>query len=110
MPLFRFPALLWLIIITSGYGWSRRPNQSDFGQPIPTPTLSDTILVSINTTDFDQPITGIGVDSMAHTSTMEVTLTQTTSSLIPSSTATTTSKIPMAADAVFVVTFIASDE
>ncbi|MGQ9875478.1 MAG: hypothetical protein ACUVSL_09450 [Chloroflexus sp.] len=49
---FAFLPFLWLIIVTSGYGWSRRPNQSDFGQPIPTPTLPDTISVAINTTDF----------------------------------------------------------
>jgi hypothetical protein len=41
---------------------------------------------------------------------IEVTLNQTTSSLIPTSTTVTASEIPVAADAIFAVTFTASDE
>lgn len=63
MPLSRLVSLFWLlIIVTSGCNWIRQPNQSDFGQPIPTPTLPDTVSVVIDTTDLGQPITGIGVN------------------------------------------------
>ncbi|WP_287158305.1 hypothetical protein [Chloroflexus sp.] len=63
MPLSRLVSLFWLlIIVTSGCTWIRQSNQSDFGQPIPTPTLPDTMSVVIDTTDLGQPITGIGVN------------------------------------------------